>query len=70
MPRRNATKPIDFSLGQRVLFQYHAKRPAQWLSGVICGGPRSKQSRVFYQVKLDNGESRWGAADRFRNAEL
>ena len=69
MPRRNASKPIDFTVGQHVLFQYHARR-AQWLSGVICGGPKSKQGRVFYQVKLDNGESRWGPADQFRNAEL
>ena len=68
MPRRNA-KPIDFSLGHRVLFRYHERR-AQWLSGVICGGPKSKQGRVFYHVKLDNGESRWGAADQLRKAEL
>ena len=69
MPRRNATKPFDFSVGQRVFFRYHARR-AQWLSGVICGGPKSKQGRVFYHVKLDNGESRWGAADQLRKAEL
>ena len=69
MPRRNAGKPIDFTVGQRVLLQYQARR-AQWLSGVICGGPRSKQGRVSYQVKLHNGESRWGPADKFRNAEL
>jgi hypothetical protein len=56
---------IDFTVGQRVLLRYHARRPDQWLSGVICGGPRSKQGHVFYQVKLDNGETRWGAADRF-----
>jgi hypothetical protein len=42
----------------------------QWLSGVIVGGPRSKQGRVFYQVKLDNGESRWAAADQIRRAEM
>jgi hypothetical protein len=70
MPRRTASKPIDFTVGQRVLFRYHARRRAQWLSGVICSGPRSKQGRVFHQVKLDNGESQWGAADQIRNAEL
>jgi hypothetical protein len=69
MPRRNASKPIDFTVGQHVLFQYHARR-AQWLSGVICGGPRPKHGRVFYQVKLDNGESWRGPADQFRKAEL
>jgi len=63
-------KPIDFTVGQRVLFRYPARRSVQWLSGVISGGPRSKPSRVFYQVKLDNGESQWGAADQFRKAEL
>jgi hypothetical protein len=60
MPRRSASKPIDFTVGQRVLFRYPARRRAQWLSGVICSGPRSKQGQVFYQVKLGNGESQWG----------
>jgi hypothetical protein len=68
MPGRNAGKPVDFKVGQHVLFCYHP-RPVQWLSGVIIGGPRSKQGRVFYQVRLDNGESRWGRADQFRHAE-
>ena len=39
-------------------------------SGVISGGPRSKQHRVFYQVQLDKGESRWVPLDQFRKAEL
>jgi hypothetical protein len=69
MPGTKARKPIDFTAGQRVLFRYHA-RPVQWLTGVISEGPKSKQGRVIYQVKLDNGESLWGAAGRFRKAEL
>jgi hypothetical protein len=70
MPRKNAGKPTDFTVGQRVLFRYHARRPVQWLGGVISGGPRSRQGRVFYQVQLDNGEIHWGTADQFRKAEL
>ena len=70
MPRRSASKSIDYKVGQRVLFRYHTRRTAQWLTGVISGGPRSKQRRKFYQVKVDNGETRYGAADQFRKAEL
>jgi hypothetical protein len=70
MPRRNTRKPIDFTIGQRVLFRYPARRPVQWLSGVISGGPMSKQGRVSYQVQLDNGESHWGFVNQFRKAEL
>jgi hypothetical protein len=68
MPQLNAIKPVDFKLGQRVLFRYNAPQ-AVWLSGVIIAGPRSKQARVFYQVKLDNGETRWAAAKQVRKAE-
>jgi hypothetical protein len=69
---KSASKAIDFTVGQRVLFSYRRRQPAQWVGGVIVGGPRSKQSpqRTTYQVKLDNGESRWGAADQLRRAQL
>jgi hypothetical protein len=40
------------------------------VAGVIISGSRSKQGRMTYQVKLDTGESRSGAADQFRKAEL
>jgi hypothetical protein len=54
-----------------VLFRYYAaKRSAHWVAGAISGGPKSKQGRFFYKVKLDNGENRWGAADQFRRAKL
>jgi hypothetical protein len=53
-----------------VLFGYPARKPLQWLSGAISGGPKSKQSRLYYQVKLDNGERRWGAPDQIRKAAL
>jgi hypothetical protein len=68
--RKNASRPIGLTVGQRVLFNYHPRRPAQWVVGVIIGGPRSKRERMTYQVKLDNGEIRWGAANQFRKAEL
>jgi hypothetical protein len=70
MPHRTVSKPIDFKHGQRVLFRYQGRRPAQWLTGVIIAGPRSKQGRVFYEAKLDNGECKWGAVDQFRKAEV
>ena len=60
---------MTFSLGQRVLFRQQA-RPAVWLSGAVVGGPQSKKGKVLYQVKLDNGESRWQAADQLRKADL
>jgi len=63
--RKSASRPIGLTVGQRVLF-----RPAQWVVGVIIGGLRSKRERMTYQVKLDNGEIRWGAANQFRKAEL
>jgi hypothetical protein len=70
MPPRTAGKLIDFKVGQRVLFRYPARKPVQWLSGAISGGPKSKQTRLYYEVKLDNGEKRWGAADQIRKAHL
>jgi hypothetical protein len=70
LPRRSVSNSLDCKVGQRVLFRYHTRRTAQWLNGVISGGPNSKQGRRFYQVKLDNGETRYGAADQFRKAEL
>ena len=69
-PRRSVSNSLDYKVGQRVLFRYHTRRTAQWLNGVISGGPKSKQGRRFCQVKLDNGETRYGAADQFRKAEL
>jgi hypothetical protein len=63
-------KRIDFSVGQRVLFRYPTCKPIQWLSGAISGGPKSRQSRLYYEVKLDNGESRWGASNHIRKATL
>ena len=65
-----STKLIKFALGQRVLFGYPARRPMHWLSGAIGAGPKSKRARLYYQVKLDNGESRWQAADQLRKADL
>jgi hypothetical protein len=71
MPDKSDRKPIEFTVGQRVLFRYHAaKRSAHWVTGAISGGPKSKHGRFFYKVKLDNGENRWGAADQFRRATL
>jgi hypothetical protein len=67
MPRLTH-KRIDFSVGQRVLFRYPTRKPIQWLSGAIS--PKSRQSRLYYEVKLDNGESRWGALDHIRKATL
>jgi hypothetical protein len=70
MAQKVAHKLIDFKVGQRVLFGYPARKPIQWLSGAISGGPKSKQSRLYYQVKLDNGERRWGAPAQIRKAAL
>jgi hypothetical protein len=69
LPAKAASKTADFTIGQRVLFRVRA-RPALWLSGSVIGSPRSKQGRAFYQVKLDNGESRWVRTDQLRNAQL
>jgi hypothetical protein len=68
--RKSASKPIGFTLGQRVLFSYQRRRRPQWVAGVIIGGPTSKEGQMTYQVKLDNGENRWGAVDQFRRAQL
>jgi hypothetical protein len=71
MPRRSVSNSVDYKVGQRVLFRHHTRRTAQWLSGVISGGPRSQRGRICYQVKLlDNGETRYGAAGQFRKAGL
>lgn len=67
---KSASKPIGFTVGQRVLFSYRRRRRPQWVAGLIIGGPRSNEGRMTYQVKLDNGESRWGTASQFRKAEL
>jgi hypothetical protein len=32
--------------------------------------PGQNKRRVFYQVQLDKGESRWAPLDQFRKAEL
>ena len=69
MPEKNAGKPADFKIGQRVLFRLHA-RPALWLIGTIIGRPRSKQGRMLYEVKLDNGESRSATTGQLRDADL
>ncbi len=69
MPEKNASEPATFSLGQRVLFRQQA-RPAVWLSGAVVGGPQSKKGKVLYQVKLDNGESRWARTGQLRVAKL
>lgn len=69
MPPTAPGKPINFNVGQRVLFPYPTRKPIQWLSGAISGGPKSRRTGMYYEVKLDNGESRWGAADQIRKAE-
>ena len=68
--RKSASKPIGFTVGQRVLFTYQRRRRPQWVAGVIIAGPRSKEGRMTYHAKLDNGENRWGATDQFRRAQL
>lgn len=40
--RKNANKPIVFTVGQRVLFSYRRRQPAQWVAGVIIGGAQIK----------------------------
>lgn len=70
MPQSVAYKPADFKVGQRVLFRYPVRKPIQWLSGAISSGPKPRRARLYYEVKLDNGESRWGVADQIRKAEL
>jgi hypothetical protein len=70
MPLRALSKRINFKVGQRVLFPYPTRKPIQWLSGAITNGPKSRRTRTYYEVKLDNGESRWGDADQLRKAEL
>ena len=70
MPLRALSKRINFKVGQRVLFPYPARKPIQWLSGAISGGPKLRRTRFYYEVKLDNGEKRWGAADQIRKAGL
>jgi hypothetical protein len=70
MRRKHVAKRTNFARGRRVLFRYYTRRAAPWLSGVISDGAKSKEDRLFYQISLDNGESRWDAADRVRDASL
>ena len=41
-----------------------------WVSGRIIDGPKEALDRMFYRVKLDNGECRWGPSHQFRSAQL
>ena len=69
VPVKSVRKSISFTEEQRVLFRY-AARPTLWVSGRIVAGPKAKQGRMFYRVKLDNGECRWGPAHQLRSAQL